>query len=371
MRIAYFTTCQSDEIFSKSILKNQNINSSNQVFHSRIINSLSLNNDIHVFSFNQNKEKCDSYLIKESTITWQYLSTRKNMILNVLKQVKECIHSEVQCEITIVDTMNIRCLLAARKYANKNNVKLIGLLTDNPFNISGLSSNRAKQYIKYARKCDAYIYLNEGLNKLFNADKKPSLLIKGITDNNHENNKVDSPYFFYAGTLLKQYGVIDLINAFESLNLNNVKLIIAGHHVNQEFLDSIKNKPNILYLGNIENKEVIKYENGSIANINPRPFIENIDSFSIPSKVIEYSSKNSLLISGISTSLKEDFKDSILWVDDIHSLSNRMSEAYSMNIMERNNFINDMNRVSKENFSKEITNSKINNFIAKLGDKYE
>jgi hypothetical protein len=135
--------------------------------------------------------------------------------------------------------------------------------------------------------------------------------------------------------------------------------VIAGHHDNEEFKNAIKGDDRIVFLGNINNDIVTQYENHSIANINPRPFMEEMDKYSVPSKVIEYSSKNSLIISGYCLELKDVFSDSILWVDQENDLYKRMKEALTSN----RTIINKVKAISENEFSFQTINKKLQEFL--------
>ena len=362
MRIAYFTTAQDKKEYLKSPIE---LNSSNQVFHSNFIECLSLTNDVNVFVLRSNVYgNKESFAIKERNITWNYFQTKSGKFRNLSSQISDSKKINDRFDVAFVDTTNTRCLLSAKGYAKKNNIPLIGLVTDNPYNITKASSLTCDLILKTSKKCDGFVCLTEALSALFNKKNKPYILIKGLSKNPSVTNSspVNYPYFFYAGTLLKKYGICDLVEAFKNLKDTSAKLVIAGHHNNEDFKQAIKDDERIVFLGNVDNDIVSDYENHSIANINPRPFMNQIDKYSIPSKVIEYSSKNSLIISGYSSELKNVFNDSILWVDESNSLGQRMKEA----LTSKRETINDVKTISEKEFSSETNNKKLQDFLSNL-----
>lgn len=363
MRIAYFTTAQDKQEYSKSPIES---NPSNQVFHSKFIECLSLTNQVDVFVLRSNAYgNKQQFTSKEENVVWNYLPTKSGKLSNLISQISNSKKITNKFDMAFVDTMNTRCLLSARGYCKKNKIKLIGIVTDNPYNITNASSLNSKLLLRTAGNCDGYICLTASLNALFNKKNKPYILIKGLSKNISENKvpPVDYQYFFYAGTLLKKYGILDLIDAFKNFNYPKVKLIIAGHHNNDDFRNAIKNDDRIIFLGNIDNDLVSQYENHSIANINPRPFVEEIDKYSVPSKVIEYSSKNSLIISGYSSELKKYFENNIYWISDSISISKTLEETYSLRTTSRKENINKINSISNKEFSLEKNNEKIQHFL--------
>ncbi len=362
MRIAYFTTAQDKKEYLNSPIE---LNPSNQVFHSNFIECLSLTNQIDVFVLRSNAygDK-QAFTSKEENVTWNYLPTKSGRFSNLTSQISNSKKITNKFDVAFVDTTNTRCLLAAKSYSKKNNVPLIGLVTDNPYNITKTSSLSCDLILRTAKKCDGFVCLTEALNALFNKKNKPYILIKGLSKNSKVNKSspVDYPYFFYAGTLLKKYGICELVEAFKNLKDKKTKLVIAGHHNNNDFKEEINDDERIVFLGNIDNQIVSDYENHSIANINPRPYIERIDKYSVPSKVIEYSSKNSLIISGYSSELKNVFEDSILWINEKNSLSERMEEALTL----KREMINDVKAISEKEFSLDANNKKLQGFISNI-----
>ena len=362
MRIAYFTTAQDKQEYSKSTIES---NPSNQVFHSNFIECLSLTNEVDVFVL-RSKSYCNTkpFLNEEKNISWNYFQTKSGKFSNLTSQISESKKIKDKYDVVFVDTMNSRCLLAARAYSRKSKTKLIGIITDNPYNITNASKLGSKLLLNTAKKCDGYVCLTSSLNTLFNKKNNPYILIKGLSKNTDKSKKspVDYQYFFYAGTLLKKYGICDLVSAFKKLDNSDIKLVIAGHHDNEEFKNTIKDDDRIVFLGNINNDIVTQYENHSIANINPRPFMEEMDKYSVPSKVIEYSSKNSLIISGYCSELKDVFSDSILWVDQENDLYKRMKEALTSN----RTIINKVKAISENEFSFQTINKKLQEFLLNL-----
>ncbi len=366
MKIAYFTTAQDDEEYKVfSLEQNPNANSSNQVFHSKLIDCLSLSNEISVYSCRFDGKDHDYKSKKLTKICWNYLKTKSGKCSNLISQISDSKKIKDEFSIAFVDTMNIRCLFTAKSFAKKNKIPLIGIVTDNPNNITNSSNLINTLLLKTAKKCDGFICLTESLNKLFNTLNKPYVVIKGLARKLTPKDKpqISSPYFFYAGTLLKKYGIYDLLQAIKHVE---AKLVIAGHHADEEFNNVIKDDTKVIYLGNIENKLVHQYENNAVANINPRPYMQEIDKYSIPSKLIEYSSKNALVISCPCKQLENDFNSSILWTNDKSSLIDRMNESLYMKKDVREEKIKEMNYISEKNFSLKSINKIVEEFISKF-----
>ena len=326
MNIIYFTTAQEKSDYSKYIsLWKHPINPSNQVFHNKLIRALGNINHVDVISFRPfSKKECQvKKLIKEerptSQIDWHYLEVKNNKALRIslfYSQARQIVNKLPKDSLIICDTINPTVLKIAVSCSRKYKLPIIGICTDSPSNISGTTRQYTMSILKQAKNLDGYIALTTGLDELFNEQHKNSLILEGIVENNIPT-KSDSrygKYFFMGGALSERYGVYDLIEAFKTYNPRNINLVICGHHGNEEKLkEAIAGDERIFYLGTIENDEVINLEINSICNINPRPYNEDLDRYSIPSKVLEYLNSNVPVISVKNSKLYKVFSNDIIW----------------------------------------------------------
>lgn len=367
MRIAYFTTAQENDEFKKFYLDRKiDVNSSNQVFHNNLIECLSKDNEVTVFCCRSDSNRENSTKVKQGKVTWHYLATKKSSLSNLRSQRSEVSKVTKYVDLVFVDTTNARCLLAAKDFCKIKHVPLVGVVTDNPANITGLNFFAARIIKKEIKKLNAYICVTEELNSLVNVENKPNLIIKGLVADIKpcKEKPVVYDYFFYAGSLMKKYGIYDLIDAFNSIKKSRItKLVIAGHHEEPGFQDYIKDNCKIVYLGNIPNSEVVNYEEYSIANVNPRPFDPEIDKYSVPSKFVEYTARNSMIVSGMCTSLKPDFRTNVLWIEGKKTLANKLTEAIEIGKIAKTKAIKEMNLTSEKRFGIISNSKKINKFI--------
>ena len=94
-----------------------------------------------------------------------------------------------------------------------------------------------------------------------------------------------------------------------------------------------------LFLGTIPGYRTLQYEMNAIANINPRPYSEDLDRFSIPSKTIEYLSSGRPTISVKNTKLQKDFSEDIIWSKSSkpEDLANAMNRVLELTEVEQEN----------------------------------
>ena len=350
MRIIYVTTSiEENDYVNFSKAWSVSLNPSNQNFHNKVIRSLALFNQVDVISirpYSRSKCKIKKLVAENKTIgniNYHYLkiSTNKNFRgLSLINQVKKLMPSLISEEAVLVtDTINPRCVQLS-SYINKNyNIPCIGLCTDSPKNISGSNHLYTSFILNNSKHFDGYISLTEALNTLYNKSDKPHLKFEGIVESDSQNIDVKGNYFFFGGALMKRYGIYELIEAFKMIKNKDLSLLICGHHSDGELEDAINSDQRIKYLGTLPVKEVLALESHAIANINPRPYDEQLDKLSVPSKTIEYLTSGSLTISVRNSEIQNHFSDCAIWINsnDAEDLYGALTKAISMSEKERKN----------------------------------
>ncbi len=353
MKIIYFTTSQ-DEKDYRSFMNIWKIplNSSNQNFHNKFIRALSINNQIDVISVRPfsrsktNKRKLPFETKVDANITWHYLKRSGGRILrtfSVVPQAKKVLKKlDTQEAIIITDTINPTVVRAVEKINKKYKLPVLGVCTDSPSNISGTRKSYTLYLLSKTNNFSGYICLTEGLKNLFNPENRPSYIFEGLVED-RKFDKFDEkvrPYFFFGGALMERYGIYNLIEAFKELNNPDIDLYICGHHGDKTRIkDSIKGHNNIKFLGLLPMNKVLEYESNAIASINPRPFSEDLDRFSIPSKTLEYMSMGRPVISVRNTILMEKFPEDVIWAQSSNKkdLVEAMNKVLSLTEVEREN----------------------------------
>lgn len=329
MKIVYFTTAQEEKDFRSFITYWKiPLNASNQNFHNKLIRSLAVKNEVEVISVRPfSLSKTNITGLKKETkqdgnITWHYIKRACGKIWRTLiisPQVKSILKKmNLKNSIFVTDSINTQVVKTANKMGQLFKRPVIGVCTDSPSNISGTRRSYALNILAQAEHFSGYIALTEGLKDLFNPNEKPSYVFEGLVEDRKfpKSNEKTNPYFFFGGALMEKYGVYQLIEAFKILKPKDIDLYICGHHGDKEMLKSaIKGNNRIKYLGLLNVNKVMELEQNSIACINPRPFTEDLDRFSIPSKTLEYMAMGRPVISVKNSALKEKFPDDIIWLD--------------------------------------------------------
>ena len=93
----------------------------------------------------------------------------------------------------------------------------------------------------------------------------------------------------YAGTLAKQYNILNLLSAFKKISDPNVMLIICGDgDTKDEIIRESQEDSRIKYLGVLPRNEVIKIMESAWVLVNPRENKQDFTNYSFPSKTIDY-----------------------------------------------------------------------------------
>ena len=304
-------------------------NPSNQNFYYKLIKALAINNNVSVVShrplvkgmFRKNAVEGDTTV--DGKIKFYYTSNKCDKLFKLLKEesviektAKQAIEDFMSHDFVIVtDTLRLNLLKAAKKIAKQYDVKIVGMLTDNPFNLSSSNPFVNKTLVKQASTLDGYLSLTQGLVEVFNTNK-PSYVFEGLVSEESEGKK--DPifnYFYLGGSLYERYGVKTLVDAFHKSNVK-YKLVLAGNGPLVDYIEQMaEDDYRILYLSQLSKEKNIAYMRNSIANINPRPLDYKMDNESVPSKLLEYLSIGTPVISTKYPKLYSTFKDDVSWID--------------------------------------------------------
>lgn len=379
MNIIYFTTAQNKEDFSSYLkLWKTPINLSNQTFHNKFIRSLAINSRVNVISIRPfSRKNCDAKYLKagtreEENINWHYLKVNGKKISSLSRyivQIKKLFKLFPRNSVIITDTINPTVLYLASYFKKKYKMPAIGICTDSPSNIAGTSKAYTMLLLKLANNLDGYITLTSGLNDFFNDQNKPFLIIEGLVEDEINNNvKINNygKYIFYCGALSEKYGIYKFIEFYQKYIVSDIKLVLCGHHVDEDRLNNIiKNDNRIIFLGSITNEEAQEYERKAWCNINPRPFTEDLDRFSIPSKVLEYLNSGAPTISVRNTKLQKYFNPYAIWIKncEIEDFIDAFQKLNSFTESDIKLMVDGAKKQVKDYYSLTALNNKLDSFL--------
>ena len=302
---------------------------SNQNFYYKLIKTLAINNTVSVVShrplvkgmFKRGYLESDTKI--DGNIKFYYTNNRSDKLFKLFKEkqsienaARQAIEDFLSHDFIIVtDTLRLNLLKAAKKIAKLYDVKIVGMLTDNPYNLSNGPVYVKKYLVQQASDLDGYLSLTNGLVQIYNENAR-SYVFEGLVSEENEGKK--DPifnYFYFGGSLYERYGVKTLVDAFHNSNIK-AKLVLAGSGPLDSYIEQLANDDyRILYLNQLSKEKNIAYMRNSIANINPRPLDLKMDNESVPSKLLEYLSIGTPVISTKFPRLYSTFKDDVHWID--------------------------------------------------------
>lgn len=357
-------------------------NPSNQNFYNKLIRSISLRNNVSVISHRplvkgmfktkvfekeQNKEGNATFYYTHIEASKVYkLLREQNEIINTAHKAIEDFHSNDF--VIVTDTLRLSVLKAARKIADEFNVKIVGMLTDNPNNLSIKRKDYVRQLRRITKSLDGYLSLTDGLVQLYGG-YKPSYIFEGLVDSPDVFKK--DPiygYYFFAGSLYERYGVKTLVDAFHESNVKT-KLIVAGSGPLAKYIEHLSyDDYRILYLPQLPREKILGYERNALLNINPRPLDPKLDNESVPSKLLEYLSNGVPVLSTKFPKLYGTFKDDVYWIEDssLEGIKKALEDFATVDINEANKKAYTAKMKAFEFYGLEVQAESINHFLTAI-----
>ena len=379
MKIIYFTTASEKEDFN-SFQENwtSSLNSFIQNLHNRLIRSLAITHEVEVISIRPfsrrycKLKKLPASTTSEGKITWHYLAIKRSKLFryhSAKRQAKKILAKmNLKDCVVLTDTLNPYLLMASKKLAKKFDLPIIGICNNSPSGITNTRRSYTLLLHLLADNLSGYITLTSGLNELFNKYNRANLTFEGIVENKFKKQDVSEygKYAFFFGNLEEKFGVNELIKAFIEYDNKDTNLVIAGYHGNSDKINKlIKDHSNIKYLGMISNDLALSLENGSLFNINPRPYSEDYDRYLIPWNVLDYLNSNSLTVSVRNSKLKNYFEEDVIWLNsnEKEDFITGFNKALSIKGDEREQMIKKATINVNKLYSMEVVNRKVILFL--------
>lgn len=205
--------------------------------------------------------------------------------------------------IIFVYSIHTPFLLACRDLKRQyRNVKVILISPDLPEYMSqketcvrSLLVSMNKYVLKHCYQfVDGYVLLTDYMKERLPVGSKPYTVIEGIYNQKDEcdliqQNDSREQYILYTGTLARRYGILNLVKAFMSVKIDNLKLYICGEGEARDEIIRLSNLDSrIKYIGQIKREEALYLQRSAKLLVNPRSPEGEFTKYSFPSKVMEY-----------------------------------------------------------------------------------
>lgn len=150
-------------------------------------------------------------------------------------------------------------------------------------------------FYSVAKNFDYFIVLTKHMIEKMKVDPRKALVIEGIATPYSKSNQAShavnpsTKVLLYTGTLALRYGVKQLIDAFQLVQLKNKELWICGDGDGREYIEAASRADfRIKYFGQVTREKAMALQNSASALINPRPPEGEYTKYSFPSKIMEY-----------------------------------------------------------------------------------
>ena len=225
----------------------------------------------------------------------------------------------------VCDALNIAASMGAQAAAALRGYKTVGIVTDVPghFSYAQKVTRTQKTNLKVMRKFHSYLLLTEPMSEIVNPKNRPYIVLEGHADQsmaaveNTLDGKNKNPIVLYAGSLMKIYGIGNLVEGFLAANIPDAQLHIYGNgDYTQQLKKLAADNKSIQYLGIAPNSEIVKAELAAALLVNPRPTNEDYTKYSFPSKNMEYMASGTPVLTTKLPGMPEEYYPYIYLLED-------------------------------------------------------
>lgn len=290
------------------ILRNLDDNASN-AFYNALLNGLAANGDAVEATSIVRDEIGTSGLTSTSKIKFTFVKYDQNLLLRSIKTSFRAIKTTILWRgrnkkgpsYALFNCLRISQSLGSLLVCKVLNIPTIAVVTDVPGyrvkqrkrRFAALASDRIGQWM--LKRYDGYVLLSEEMAKVIRIPKArycviegiyspPAMVLSDVTIPRDERYTI-----MYAGALMEQYNIMNLVRAVRDLSDENVRLHIYGEgELVEEITAFSKADHRIVYRGVVPREEIILEERKASLLVNPRRSTEEYTRYSFPSKNIEY-----------------------------------------------------------------------------------
>ena len=178
-------------------------------------------------------------------------------------------------------------------------VKICAIVPDIFFPVRGSKGYRMNRWAqRHGAQCDAFILYTEAMADFLKIKDKSYVVEEGFLDTKYfdslmaekEPKKDSIRRIVYSGTLMKQYGVLRLVEAMRFVSKPDVELCLYGDGDALNEIDQASREDHrIKYMGWADKRTVFSALSNATVLVNPRSESDgDFTQFSFPSKILEY-----------------------------------------------------------------------------------
>ena len=324
----------------------------------------------------QHTEGSDDYEIGFCNLTFYKHISRSR---NIKQALKEVLRDNRDKRCVIFGYAMTSFVVNALKYAKKRhpNVTTCLIVPDLPeymvlgkktSALYGLIKNWNIRHLDFQRKSiDKYVLLTDQMHEKLNVSDYT--VIEGISTNTFSDistTEKGEKQILYAGGLNAKYGIVDLVDAFSTIDNPDYRLVICGKGDSEEYIkNAAKKDPRIIFKGQLPRAEVLHLQLSSTVLVNPRKNNEIFTKYSFPSKNLEYLSSGVPLIAYKLDGIPDEYDDYINYVpdDSLESLAAKIQEICDANPEKRNEIGEKAKKFALEMKSDSVQVKKVLDFV--------
>lgn len=213
-----------------------------------------------------------------------------------------------------------------------------GILPSNPLKAMAATwvGNKA---LNIAKTMDGFVFLTQQMADILQARPDQYTVVEGIcrptagTETALQEAYEGPDAVLYTGTLAAQFGLTNLLDAFEQLEHDKTELWICGTGAAEaEIRRRAEENPRIRYFGFCSRDTVHSLQQQAAVLVNPRPAEGEYTKYSFPSKTIEYLCAGTPVVMHRLEGIPEEYENYVIFTKEstAAALRDALDRALSM-----------------------------------------
>jgi len=193
---------------------------------------------------------------------------------------------------------------------------------------------------KLIASVDCFVLLTDAMGDRLGIPPERRVVVEGIFDSTDETSESYIPSeppsgsfpILYTGTLAARYGIVDLLDAFELLDLPQANLWICGDGDCRSQVEKLARHDNrVKYFGQVSRTQALALQRQASVLVNPRRAEGEYTKYSFPSKTMEYLASGTPVVMHPLPGVPEDYLGylAIPSSQDAAGLANILKELYN------------------------------------------
>ena len=225
-------------------------------------------------------------------------------------------------------------------YKLPKTVKITAIITDLPKFYDLGKTSRAERRLRqwqnrmidrYLRRVDRFVLLTDRMGDPLHVGNRPTIRMEGIcqmTGLPPAETPGEKKVILYSGTLHNQYGIRNLLCAFEKLRNEEAELWICGSgEAETEIKNLAERDSRVRFFGFCTQEEVASLRTKAAVLVNPRTNDGEYTRYSFPSKTMEYMASGIPVVMYKLDGIPDEYDEYLNYADPSGAVPERLSEA--------------------------------------------